>query len=521
MRATKKLTILISLCLILTVFLSIFLIGCNSLLTNIPKKSQSQTPTSFVSIDINPSIELILDQNGVVMSIAGTNHDGKVLLFDEDGIVGSSLDVAMSNITALAVKYGYLTEDNDTVSASVVSSDDSKSIVQTLENSIQRVAKDTQLTLSLKQEVNLSLQEELSALKKEYSDHPDIQSMDIAHLCLAKRAQHSEESLVEVCSKSLDELLLRVNEVQSDAMSKFDNSYSTQVESAQYLFDSACSILQNGLQVCFYYKNYIDNADLLDFQSMQKVRVSLQYTLAQATKLALEYFDTCLNLDSVNARYYLDKDSVQAIADKLNTSYDEIISKTHASLQDDVIAIDEQDLKSYINTLYRNADSAMAQNIQNAYSSIEAILNSSLSMVDGHDGAVEFLAETLESILSSSPLSTLSDIADKYASQIATFIGDYFPKDLDISSKESIKSAISQLDDKIKSLEEKLPDDDTQAFTQYCEENELAQNIAKFRDRLTNKLANLKQDAITALSEEKASRLYARQKNTENLAENA
>lgn len=499
MRSSKRLTILVSLCLILTVFLSIYLIGCNSLLTSTPKKQQPQTPTSFVSVDINPSIELILDQNGVVMSVAGANHDGKVLLFDEDGIVGSSLDVAIGNITSLAVKYGYLTENNDTISVNVVSDENTESILKTLENSIQKVATSAELSLSLKQEVSLSLQQELSSLKDKYPGDDNIQSLDVAHLCLAKRAQQNGESLLDVCTKSVDELLLRVNEAQSDAMSKFDTYYSTQVEEAQYLFDSACSILQNGLRVSFY----LDNAGLFDVEALTNAYTSLKYTLAKSTKLMLEYFDTCLDLNCVDAQYHLEEESLQSIANMLGTTYDELLSKTHAKENDGHITVEEQDLTSYINTLYRNADETSAQAIKSAYSSIGDILSSSLTPANGRDGAVDFMKNTIESALASTPLSSLNTLANTYAEHITTLIEGFFPSDLDLADKQSIADAIEQLDAEISSLEEALPSEDEQAFLEYCEQNALAQKIAQLRNELSNTLDTLKQNAINTLSKEK------------------
>lgn len=503
MHTSKKLTLLLSLCLIITVFLSIYLIGCSSLLTSTPKKPQAQTPASFVSVDINPTIDLILDQNNVVMSVTGANHDGKVLLFDEDGIVGSTLDVAISNITALAVKYDYLTAEINTISVSVVSREDSSNILQMLEDGITKTASGFQLPVSIEKEINLALEEELSDLKEKYPDNEYIQSLDTAGLCLAKRAQKNGEPIESICSKSLNELLARVNRMQSDAMSKFDHTYSAQVEKAQYLFDSANSVLQNGLRVCFY----LENTSLLDISSLQKTLRSLEYTLAKATKLTLEYFDTCLDLNSVDERYYVDEDTLQKVADMLGKSYDEVMSKTHAQEMDGRIAIDELNLQSYINALYRNASDTVAEQIKDVYPSINEICSSSTAMVNGRDGVVEFLTQTLEDVFSSTQLSSLSVITNTYASHFATLIKGFLPDDLDISNKESIADAISQLNEKISALEEDFIQEDEQAFTEYCEQNKLAQNLLELRDQLASTLADIKQNAINSLSQEKATRL--------------
>ena len=126
MRKKVGLTICLALCLLVTVFSAMCLIACNSIYTS-NNTPASPKATSFVSIDINPSVELVLDQNNVVMSANGANNDGKALLFEEDGIVGAELDVAIANLATLAVRYGYVQDGSD-VSVEVVSSKEKNDI---------------------------------------------------------------------------------------------------------------------------------------------------------------------------------------------------------------------------------------------------------------------------------------------------------------------------------------------------------------------------------------------------------
>jgi hypothetical protein len=52
--------------------------------TEIPKeKDEAGTAVAFVTVDINPSIEITLDENGVVASVYGANEDGQILLYGE------------------------------------------------------------------------------------------------------------------------------------------------------------------------------------------------------------------------------------------------------------------------------------------------------------------------------------------------------------------------------------------------------------------------------------------------------
>lgn len=78
---------------------------------------------TFVSLDVNPSVELTVDGKNKVVSVYGENEDGKVLLYDNgnivSGIVGEDVEKAVAKITDLAVEYGFLSEDNKVVNTSV------------------------------------------------------------------------------------------------------------------------------------------------------------------------------------------------------------------------------------------------------------------------------------------------------------------------------------------------------------------------------------------------------------------
>ncbi len=81
---------------------------------------------SYVSIDINPSIELTLDANDKVLTVYGSNEDGQVLLYGEqDGLIGKSIETAVNKITELAKELGYF-EDNTVINTTVSSENENK-----------------------------------------------------------------------------------------------------------------------------------------------------------------------------------------------------------------------------------------------------------------------------------------------------------------------------------------------------------------------------------------------------------
>ena len=104
----KKFKLLTSIILAFAMMLSA--VACQPASDESEKKTGSAT--SFVSLDVNPEIELTLDENDVVLSVHGANEDARVLLLGEVDLKGKTLDEAVVIITELAVELGYLSEDN-------------------------------------------------------------------------------------------------------------------------------------------------------------------------------------------------------------------------------------------------------------------------------------------------------------------------------------------------------------------------------------------------------------------------
>ena len=92
--------------------------------TSKPNPSPSATGEySYLAIDINPSIELVVDGETVV-KVKACNEDAAILLSGES-FEGMNVETVSQSIVELAEELGYLTVDNDGVKITV-SSDDAK-----------------------------------------------------------------------------------------------------------------------------------------------------------------------------------------------------------------------------------------------------------------------------------------------------------------------------------------------------------------------------------------------------------
>ena len=75
---------------------------------------------SYITIDINPSIELAVDEKDIVVEAITLNEDADVIYSDLD-LTGKSVDEATEIIVDTAIETGYIAETSDTNSVNVTS----------------------------------------------------------------------------------------------------------------------------------------------------------------------------------------------------------------------------------------------------------------------------------------------------------------------------------------------------------------------------------------------------------------
>ena len=103
---TKKLAIISTTLFIITV--SAIVIGCtlNSNQTN--QQNEPIVTNAVITLDLNPSIQLTVDEKGIVASVYGANDDGKMIIVDvEDEIIGKTYDEAIDKILEIETDCGF------------------------------------------------------------------------------------------------------------------------------------------------------------------------------------------------------------------------------------------------------------------------------------------------------------------------------------------------------------------------------------------------------------------------------
>lgn len=501
----------LALCLLTTVLSAVVLIACNSVYTNAPSTPEPQKATSFVCVDVNPSVELVLDQNDVVMSACGANTDGKALLFEEDGIVGADLDVAIGNLAALSVKYGYIS-DGANVSVEVTSTAENNDIFEKIRAKFTSAIQNANpsLTVSISDSCDFVLQSELDALKSQNSDNPTIQNLDVATYRLVKRAQQNGVSVEDSLSLSLDKLIAEANDFQSDLNQKFDNEYQLAINRAQYVFDSTKQTVENSVYARYFAQKLLDTATSNPFGAIEIAGQALnaaKYAALSASKLSLEFYLACSDYFRQNPVYELTQEQLTGISCLLGTRTDDF--KTKYSSQNGTIRFTKTELDSFVNTVYRSDESARAD-IQSAYGNVVEYL---LKFEQEDETDLSVAKETMQNV--ATYIKSALSLADNVISALAfgkfdvdSLLADCIPSDVDYADRQSVESAIERLASQASQAKEqmKVTKEDEAAIQTMLAQSEFTKAIDSARTALNEALDKAKSDARALLLSLKSAR---------------
>ena len=104
---------------------------------------------AYVSVDINPGVDLGVDARGRVVSAEPTNEDGSAVL-TRARVLRLQLEQALKNLTEAAIQAGFLTSQNSLVVVAAVPVSEGQALPPTLDRTIEKAKSDTQSFLKQK-----------------------------------------------------------------------------------------------------------------------------------------------------------------------------------------------------------------------------------------------------------------------------------------------------------------------------------------------------------------------------------
>ena len=375
---------------------------------------------SMVTIDTNPSIELVVDEKDKVVSVRGANDDGKLVLYGEK-VVGKDVEKAVEIIIQAEIDTGYIVA-NAQIGANqfslTVSSDttvESSELINSIQNKVKEVCENNHIAIALEESKALA-RSELEKLALELDPtltEERVKEMETSQLLAVVKLYQLET--VELYNTKLEELYTDVKEFKFDYMSQestleamktvdgaIANLAITAYESAVNLLKSA----QESVETARY--NLLVKEDSIYQQQVALVKDKKQKVLALKNEVA----------------------KLEDGAEKTNKE---------AELTIALNSLDSAEV--LLQQAYTNANTAL-DTVVNALDSAMTSLDSALeSFLTAYASVTDTIKEKLveaENKLNESKDQIFADFEEKYGAEVAHY------KEEIAARKEVMKQAIAE-----------------------------------------------------------------------------
>ena len=484
---------------VLLVFSACALVACN-LGDNTKDTTEKQ---AYVSLDINPAVELIVDRDNIVVSVRGENEDGQVLLYEEAGILGEKIDVAVRKITDLAIQYGYLDESNKVVDTLVSSGDSAfaAEILNQVNTSLTVTAEKLGLRITTDGEGAYSLLRQMDEVKKQFPENRAVQEMSVAKFKLALSVSRTGGLSIEAAIALDDEELIKMLKEASLKIEEFaTEAYLEAKEKALAVYDRAVALASYSVYSQFYFERMLSHpltayyggvyqmyaSAAMGFRILCDVAdITLDIRRYPLNEAQIQAVVTALGMESAdalkNANGEITVESIEAYADKLfkNTQASDELEKTKAALTK-ALTQAESVMKEEINDLtdeYKPQIEAALQNTRQIMATVEAMTS---ALPESMKTALNNATADLKDILSEIDAILIDDeirldVLKEKADRLEVKANEYLDKiKADLSEEEwaeleSRKAAVvDKMTEQKKTLEKAL-DDAEKAAKEYLE----------------------------------------------------
>lgn len=317
--------------------------------------------TAFVSLDINPSIEITLDKNDKVISIYGANEDGQVLIYEEEGLTNVDVETAVEKIISISIELGYLDEDNTVVETSVTTSLESmeEDIYNKISAKIKSAAADYGLSVSCKTSGSYSLLRKLAYFKSHYPDNAAIQALTPQRLKLVLSASDTGLIGIEAAAElSNEELINIISEAHEHAEQFATTAYKELKAKANAAYDESVGAALDGIYASYYASHHPANAYYGHFYQSFKSSARVLNSMADLLQIAENAWE-----------YPLNDEQIAAVAQALR-------------LGDDLEAITNTDGDVTLSSVYAYADKLIKNSAFEEAEEIKAALDGALDGIE-------------------------------------------------------------------------------------------------------------------------------------------
>lgn len=174
--------------------LCMVLVGCNSATTN-----DNVEKLSYISMRINPEIELVVNEESEVVAANAINEDGETVLAELE-LVGLTADEAGEAFTSMAIELGFIDVDADNATVYILAEGESEEVTEELEENLENKINDLFDRKGIFGKVSREELEEYKELAEEWGV-----SLRDAKMISRILELYPEKTLEEVLELSLEE----------------------------------------------------------------------------------------------------------------------------------------------------------------------------------------------------------------------------------------------------------------------------------------------------------------------------
>lgn len=374
---------------------------CASLVACNPDSSKPQEAVSYVSMDINPSVELTLDKNNKVVSVYGANEDGQVLLYGEASLVGMDVEAAVDKITALAIDLGYIDENNKVIQTSVSGSASSGDILNKINAQITASASGLNMSVNVSGADAYSLMRKLAQVKEQYPDNEAVQALTPEQFKLVISASEAGGISIEAAvNLDTDKLIKMVSDAHKSAKEYATQAYNKATVLANDAYDAAVGAVTDGIYTTYYMAHH-----------PLKAYYGFAYQGYKTSARGLNKIADALDFVEEMSDYPLDEAQVARIAEILGVEADalknangEITVRSIEAYADKVFKNSEaseelENIKTELTVVLASVESAISAKIdelsQEYAPQIEVIEASVNTIIDGIKGLETLIPPTV------------------------------------------------------------------------------------------------------------------------------
>lgn len=326
-----------------------------------PSPNFDNTYNAIIQIDVNPSIEMIVNEKNEVLSVNGLNDEGKMIIYNEK-IIGESLENALQTIINLEISLGYLTKNNDneiTYTISAKNENIVKKIQDNTKDITNNILNTRNIAANIKNKIGKSKEELIETISKL---DPTI-NLEIINnydeLVNLIKTNHLE--MIDFVNIKLEEyyrqflnyeiVLQEKNLIQDAIKAKnelYQEIYTNYSAFIQELKDTYTMIQQN------YYDYFINpeseyQKSLLELVNLKEELLIQQHIVDNISEDDLTIIIEKAKLTKLKTQYELSEAALSSIEITAQKSYDLVIKTFNAILES--LSLIEKNLPTEISTI--------------------------------------------------------------------------------------------------------------------------------------------------------------------------